>query len=556
MIHSYSFRNYKAFEKGEIVLKPITILIGANSVGKTSILELLLLMQQTALEATSKYRSALKPHGRYVSAGHPSALFLNGQTRRQLGLEFGFDSRELGQLLSKQLLAQLAEGLRDAIRELYGRSGGKREFPEDLMVLHGRLAEMGRGEPGEELREEFLNQAIERISEEAALLPSQEEEAPGRLRLRLHPDSTWWGDGAELGTDILSGIDSTDFRRLTDFINGASRLKGSRFVLGFGIGFSTVTGLLYLRRLTLRCGEATILELLLTDRGKAIRSIRSDLTSMSLDRLAGSVSRYLNPQGSVFHIFNSERRGKSLFASLIRQILNRAISDLAADVGPGRIQHVSPIRAYPKRFYFLDVAGGGSAQGETLVETLREDLELRSRVNSWLKRFHISVDVAQIETLIYRLAVKQEGLKLDLDITDVGFGVSQVLPVFVEVLQSQEDSITLVEQPEIHLHPKMQAELADFFIEVSGDRASTGKGKRVFVIETHSEYFLNRIRRRLSAKEIAPADVAIYYVHPSESQSGTKLEEIEVPTNGDFQWPREFYVTDLEDTIEFLSHQE
>ena len=77
------------------------------------------------------------------------------------------------------------------------------------------------------------------------------------------------------------------------------------------------------------------------------------------------------------------------------------------------------------------------------------------------------------------------------NLADVGFGVSQVLPVLVQGLLMRPGGVYLVQQPEIHLHPDAQAGLADFFIYL----ASYGI---ITIVETHSEYLLLRIRRRLA----------------------------------------------------------
>ena len=108
----------------------------------------------------------------------------------------------------------------------------------------------------------------------------------------------------------------------------------------------------------------------------------------------------------------------------------------------------------------------------------------------------------RIKDIIHQIVVKQNSL--DLDITDVGFGVSQVLPVIIQGFLSKERSITLVEQPEIHLHPKMQADLADLFIDIAINKnVKKGSSSKYLIIETHSEYLLKRLRRRISENKIS-----------------------------------------------------
>src|SRR5207253_8349431 len=106
------------------------------------------------------------------------------------------------------------------------------------------------------------------------------------------------------------------------------------------------------------------------------------------------------------------------------------------------------------------------------------------------------------------------------------------------------------------LRPRMQAELADLFIDIVKPTATSGGTKRTLVIETHSEYLLKRLRRRIAEGEsISAEDVAIYFVHASDDKQSPKLEHINVQERGDFKWPAEFYAGDLEDTMEFLLRQ-
>src|SRR5262249_37919156 len=148
--------------------------------------------------------------------------------------------------------------------------------------------------------------------------------------------------------------------------------------------------------------------------------------------------------------------------------------------------------------------------GDLLVETLRENDELRRRVNVWLQRFGIDINVKQLEEIIYRLSVRTKGNAFDLDITDVGFGISQVLPILVEGFVSPPGKVIMIEQPEIHLHPKMQGELADLFSDIANLGAGTEEGKRrSLIIETHSEYLLSRLRRRIAEGKIRHSDVAL-----------------------------------------------
>jgi predicted ATPase len=128
---------------------------------------------------------------------------------------------------------------------------------------------------------------------------------------------------------------------------------------------------------------------------------------------------------------------------------------------------------------------------------------------------------------------------------DIGIGISQVLPVLVSAYASAE-KILAIEQPEIHLHPALQAELGDVFIE-----SALGGRRNTFILETHSEHLILRILRRIrettdgelppGITPIRPEDVAVLYVLPEKD--GAKVVEIPVRPDGEFaeRWPQGFF---------------
>ena len=128
---------------------------------------------------------------------------------------------------------------------------------------------------------------------------------------------------------------------------------------------------------------------------------------------------------------------------------------------------------------------------------------------------------------------------------DVGIGVSQVLPVLVGAYASQ-DKIIAIEQPEIHLHPALQADLGDVFIE-----SALGSNKNSFLIETHSEHLILRILRRIRETTegelqegvipIRPDRVSVLYVQPGKE--GAEIIHIPVTEDGEFgrPWPQGFF---------------
>jgi predicted ATPase len=134
---------------------------------------------------------------------------------------------------------------------------------------------------------------------------------------------------------------------------------------------------------------------------------------------------------------------------------------------------------------------------------------------------------------------------------DVGIGISQVLPVLVHAY-ADEGKVVAIEQPEIHLHPALQAELGDVFIE-----SALGERKNTFLLETHSEHLILRILRRVrettegklpaGTVPIRPEDVSVLFVEPTSQ--GSVVRHLPVTPDGDFgaPWPGGFFAERFQD---------
>lgn len=119
---------------------------------------------------------------------------------------------------------------------------------------------------------------------------------------------------------------------------------------------------------------------------------------------------------------------------------------------------------------------------------------------------------------------------------DVGFGISQLLPIIVADLQMSKGSTLIVAQPEMHLHTSAQADFASYFIK------QIKESNKRYILETHSEYILNRIRAAIVKGIIGPKDVSVYYF--DNSISGSKYYKINLTKDGQVKGaPKEFFDT-------------
>jgi predicted ATPase len=128
-------------------------------------------------------------------------------------------------------------------------------------------------------------------------------------------------------------------------------------------------------------------------------------------------------------------------------------------------------------------------------------------------------------------------------IADVGFGVSQVLPILVTDVGLGRQGTLLINQPEVHLHPASQALLGNYF--------SSRIHSRQYVIETHSEYLITRFRILVAKKKLRPEDINLYFMMPEADKDGRLLRRIQIGSQGELiDPPKEFFRTYISDSYD------
>ena len=223
------------------------------------------------------------------------------------------------------------------------------------------------------------------------------------------------------------------------------------------------------------------------------------------------------------------------------------------------LEYLGPLRERPQRAYLhsgnpmTEIGESGQYAAQILwiekdnkvqyLPALGEEpkeVTLMEAVNDVFKNLGMfqSVDIKSEKSIIYQILFRLGGPRARnvVTIADVGFGVSQLLPILVLGLRSDKSSLLLLEQPEIHLHPKLQANLADFLLTLASR-------ERRLIIETHSDHFINRLRRRIAED---PTDtlknkVNILFVHPPKDGQGAVIEPLQIDRFGVIEnWPPDF----------------
>ena len=131
---------------------------------------------------------------------------------------------------------------------------------------------------------------------------------------------------------------------------------------------------------------------------------------------------------------------------------------------------------------------------------------------------------------------------------DIGYGVSQILPILVDIFdQSSHPQNLLLQQPEVHLHPRAQAELSSLLAKVAS------QGRQSFIIETHSDYMINRASIEIRKGRIKPEDVSLIYLEPKAKGGAVEVHNIRFDEEGNVEGTpkgyREFF---LKETDRFM----
>lgn len=235
----------------------------------------------------------------------------------------------------------------------------------------------------------------------------------------------------------------------------------------------------------------------------------------------------------------------------------RAVTEVLSNLA-----YLGPLRSLPTRFQLL---AEGAAEtvgftGEHTARLLADNPQLQKAVDECLEDFEVpyrlkvlplAATTAKADEMTLRpeignlvtIALVHLGSDVVATVRDVGFGVSQMLPVVVQLLVNTNSTIC-IEQPEVHIHPRLQADIADLLIESA---SSDGRANQV-IVETHSEALMLRVQRRVAEGLITPDDVSVIYVD-TDAEGRAAPRVLPLDDNGGFAapWPGGFFTERLDD---------
>jgi len=438
---------YKSIlNRQSIALKPLTILAGANSSGKSSMVQPALLLKQT-LEAPYD-PGALKvdgPNVRFTNAKQLLSHTRTGRTLRGFRVGFGLGSR-------RRI---------EAYYEL-ARKSGFDTCQTDVVSKRARFC-LKRGM------------------------------SSGAFRAQLPPD-------------IVKNLEDVEEK------------------MQYSLGWRIVRD---------RCFLRPILKLS-SPRGRAARDSERDMAT----RIAVSLVQDLMPQ------------------TLISDLVQRSLQGLI---------HVPGLRGNPERTYPVTTVseafpGLFHNYVASIIARWQEDHNesVLKAVNADLKSLTLSSDVtakqvsdAQVEIHVGRLPKRMRGSKQDLvSIADVGFGVSQVLPVVIALHIARPENLVYLEQPEIHLHPRAQVAMAQVLAK------ATKRGVRV-ILETHSALLLLGLQTLVAEGKLPRDSVKLHWFTRTKTTGVTTIRSADLDDAGAFgDWPEDFGDVEMDTEKRYLDAAE
>lgn len=545
MISKFSGKNYKAFKDFELDLRPITILLGANSSGKSALINSLLMLSQSA-DSSSISESPLRLNGSKTGMGETLNIIKDKNPANKLTFSFTFAQKDdLRKRISnaKSICMQDHDTVVRFMTHLMQLTGSEAASFNKLVTKIDSLT----------LRSREPSASIQKIKQFCGIY----KKLIKNYRANISADKKM----RHLSEDFIAFTEQASIQKIEDCFLCFLAIPISKIYptrIDYSFAYNKRSENLQITEYTQynktnnvifnfkKDGNNLHVSSDVIDQSALNRSKSEIIKLLTLDSLEFAKSN--GPLTFGFGSFTSFKGSTSPFAAMLAQFLSISSKHLLSNLADLQINHVSPLRAFPQRYYLLDKSIHhrklNALDGTELAEVLKNNPTIKDNINILFAPFNIGIDIEKVNDIIYKIVVNQDNVNLEL--TDVGFGISQVLPILVQAYLSPKESLTIIEQPEIHLHPNMQAWLTDAIISIA-----LSEDKR-FLIETHSDALIRRVRLRIvdESSKLSEEDVKIYHLYRDKLNKCTILDEIEINDNGDIKWPKDFMDVEIKDTIQ------
>lgn len=540
MLKSIEIENFKSFgSRTTVELAPITLVLGQNSAGKSSILHALTLLKQT--RAGRDVGAPLLPRAEdgIIDLGSFHELLFDHDTKRALRIGFQLvpdESPGLSQYYRRTFASDKPASL--GLSVSFTRKSADTEVTvQDLQIAST--------DPNE-LIATFRARPLNKQERRAALAPVWTGGGMTRLRRRDNvtgADCTAVSDSEAIWLPMYRAWHKRRDRVCEQLQSDLSELQHTPL---FGQDDHVPDDLpseqVYRDAIAFYSSDFAFADFV-TRMSAWCTSIVVGVDGFIPHRLRRPWERSLPEAGSV--AWSRRVIGRSRLSLPLLDVAGLAVrAGRMTDDMLDKLFPMGPWRRPPQRWYIftgtrpLDVG----YRGDLLPDLLYRHPELVVQANEWLSRLDLGYELIvtpiggnDSDLFEVRLVDVKRANSVNVALPDVGFGVSQILPFIVQSLAASERLIS-IEQPEVHIHPRLQADLGELIATTI--RPPYG---HQYLIETHSEHLVLRIQKLVREEKLRPDDVAVIFV--SRGTNGSTIKRLALDDDGDFvdDWPGGFF---------------
>lgn len=552
MLQKLGFKNYKSYKDfTEIEVRPITVFVGPNSSGKSSIIKLIKLLAQSYKYPNRE--SAFNYEGPYVNLNGPKDLFCNSGSSKitRITIETPWTGqREINSNLKLNVSYKIYPQKTKINLSVISPRKSISQNEVDLLASAARLNSINKtgidfkvqnGFTGFSFHKQLQkrsNDIINAIIDNKTLdlLKEKLEVPPPNLTRMIAHLIMWYGFSVAL-TKKTDGIGFSGFElhrtpiRNINFESAATKFsfnnKYPEFNRDFDNFYSPEQELSNNKKLL----ENFIHKLNTEEKFESLIDLRIIFIGL-IYRIIESVKQIIITE------FN-----ETLASTGYRNSLERLFSNIVI---------VPPLRSIPQKYYSVDDLSKYLTVERSYLEKERNIEVLVIAINQSFKKIGLdytieikNVSKTQLTGKIYIIGLIDNTNKTKTNIENVGFGISQIIPIICSSFVGRQ-RINLIEQPELHLHPDTQFLLAKIFdvkeFEWNEKKRSGRAYKGKYFFETHSEHFIRGFQVMVKQGIIKPKDIAVYYVS-KDSKGNSKVKLMEINEDGLFneEWPSGFF---------------
>ena len=529
-IKNINISNFKSFQNLNFDFKKVNIILGPNNSGKSNILRLLLLLKQSF---TSSLESTLILNGNLIDLGSFKDITYKSNMREIILnylLDVKFQSNKTKRIYQKYILCEFHYSFNEKSNDIVINQFEIKDKNHSILrffidsethLILNNLNEIQFQNKFFEVRDNLVSK-LQQLKDKLSKKENKKKEKEIREEI-----------------DNLTTIFPTQKGFLRE-INQLNELQLELFLNNQGFFPELISSVNKVKiRRVIR--DYYPLELIFS------REFRTkDPKKELMEKFGDEISEYNYAYNEFVNFINIIRNISTLLKNLKESLSKFFTNEF----------YIGPLRVSPKRYYSVigEIAKDVGFRGEFLPQLLKmikeetQYAEFNKKINFWIKNFEMGTNVEirkfqEIPELI-SIICKEYYSGFEANLSDMGIGTSQVLPIIIEGFLINPNSVLIIEQPEIHLHPKAQSVLGDLLIEIA-------KENKILIIETHSEHLIRRIQRKVAEDEISNEDVVFYYV--TMSNDGSQLQKLDLNEDGYIkEIPDGFFEEDYKEVFNHL----